>query len=563
MAGKVLDSLWVRLGFQVDQQKLKAFQGQIEGIKHSVQGMAALFGIQVVRSIGRFVEHSIQGAAAINDFADVVGVAREEVDTLVRAGIEASTSADGMKASIRGVARATGEAAMGLGRGVAIFKALGMSAKDGSGKVRETVDVMGDLAERFSKMSAAQRVTVASRFGIADNLAATMASQGRAGFEAFVAQARGGGVLKEADFIAADRASKAFERWKNLTSDLVALIGIRLGPHVERLTASVQNWWHANREEVMDKVESGFATLAQVVGRLSGWLTRIVKVGRTFYDWLDKVGGATWLFYGGAFALVSVKLGGWLLGVAGSLGRLNRQMGRSAWQMGKVGFAAVVVYLALQDVFTFFSGGDSLIGRFVEFTEGLDEARGALLGLALMAATLLGPLAIGAVGLVAWSIAIKDLGDNWNVVKNWFVDGWASVTKAIDDAWFKVKEFAAWLLDSPIGKALRAVLVTLGATDADSRQFVDNVNREGNDRKSIQQNYDANHPITDPSRFAPSYYEGGQAVWRMRGGTNIRNDNQVHLLIEKMLTPDPARSAEVLRAGVNPALRDHQSPVRL
>ncbi len=563
MSGRVIDSLWVRLGFSVDHHKLAAFKSQVDGIKHSVQGMAALIGVQAVRQVAHFIERTIQGAAAINDFADVVGVAREEVDTLIRAGIEASTSADGMKNSIRGVADATGQAAMGLGRSVKLFKMLGLNAKDSNGNVRGTVDVMAELAEKFSKMSAAQRVTVATRFRIDENLAATMASLGGAGFRKFIDDARGGGVLREEDFIAADRTSKAFERMKKLTSDLVALIGIRLGPYVERLTKAAQGWWMANRESVLEGVEKGFAALGKAIKFVAGIVTGFVKVGSSAVDVLKKLGIATWVFYGAAIALAAIKLGAWALGVAAAVTKLNAGLLLTSLHMLKIGLAVAVAYLALQDLATFFRGGDSLIGRFVEFTDGLEGARTALLGIALAVAYLMGPLSIALVGILAWSIAIKDLGDNWNVVKNWFLDGWSSITKAVDDAWSKVKDFAAWILDSPAGKALRWALVNvLGADDTGTSAWIEGQNQDHNDRASKQQNLDASNPLNGGS-MAPSYFEGGQGVWRMRGGTNVRNDNAVHLNIGKIVSERPEDVPRIMAGQVNPMLRDAQSPVRL
>jgi hypothetical protein len=563
VAGKVIDSLWVRLGFSVDHQKLAAFKSQVDGIKHAVQGMAALIGIQAVRQVAAFVEHAVGGAADVQKFAEATGMAASEVDAMSRAVADADVGAEEMRGTIESVYRATGMAAAGFPRFAKLFKILGIEAKDSSGKAKSAAVVMAELAGKFSKMDPATRIAMAARLGISARLSAFMAEQGNAGLGSRFEEARGSGLLSDDDFEKADKTEKAFERLHRTIRGITTVIALELSPWVTKITDGFLAWWKANRKEVVTKVREGFTLLGAALKRVWGWGTELIGVFRGLYKWLDKLGIATWVFYGAAAALALVKLGAWALGIQAAVSKLNGALLVTSLHMLKIGLAVAVAYLALQDLATFFRGGDSLIGRFVEFTDGLEGARTALLGIALIAAVLLGPLSIALVGILAWSIAIKDLVDNLNVVKNWFLDGWTSITKAVDDAWSKVKDFAAWILDSPAGKALRWALVNvLGANDAGTSAWVDSQNQDHNDRASQQQNYDANHPANS-ANMAPSYFEGGQGVWRMRGGTNVRNDNAVTLNIAKIVSERPEDVPRIMAGQVNPMLRDAQSPVRL
>ena len=113
--------------------------------------LAALVGVKVAQFMAEMTREAINVGAAFTDMSKRTGVAVETLSGLSVAakfgGTDINELADGMKDLSEKIADAqdkTSDQAI-------LFKKLGIETKDSSGKLRNVNDVMGDLADQFSK----------------------------------------------------------------------------------------------------------------------------------------------------------------------------------------------------------------------------------------------------------------------------------------------------------------------------------------------------------------------------------------------------------------------------
>lgn len=199
----VIDALVITLG--LDPKGVQ--KGMADAEKTVSGGMSRI--VSTIRSFvaplagafaaGALFKDWLKGADALGKFSASVGQNIEDMNAWQEAVIRAGGTADGFTASFETInSRIAMAGAIGSGRGKKVFEQLGIALKDASGKVRDTKEVMLDLADAAQKMDKAQFVGLARMLGL-DAGTIRALQQGREALAAAIQKQKELGVFTEAD----------------------------------------------------------------------------------------------------------------------------------------------------------------------------------------------------------------------------------------------------------------------------------------------------------------------------------------------------------------------------
>ena len=156
---------------------------------------------KVIDSIQRYSKAELEAAAArlgcgideLGDFAELEQVSVEALQEIGYAAQLNGSSLEALKASVSGVNKTVGEAALGIGRGAQTFEKLGMAAKNADGSVKSFDQVLEEVAGKMEGLSRQEQIALAEKLGIDRSLIPLLA-KGRGELEALRKEAQAFGV---------------------------------------------------------------------------------------------------------------------------------------------------------------------------------------------------------------------------------------------------------------------------------------------------------------------------------------------------------------------------------
>jgi hypothetical protein len=433
----IIDSLLVSLGFKVEPEGLEKFAKHVEGVKHMAE---AVFSFEIVKRIGEFVEGSIEAAAHIQDTAEAFDLSATKMAALGKVAVAHSSDLAAVSAAYQGISQMAGQAAMGIGRGAKLFQQLGLHAKDGTGKAKSGLEVMGDVADKLAKAGTTGRLAMASRLGIDPVLAKAMAQMGRQKFMEEVASAEGKGILSEHDYEVADQTEIAFKQLHGTVKNFTALVAIQLGPTVQKLNKEFGAWVAANRQVIVQKTREFFEKVRWVLSKVVDGVKELAKHGTALKAIVglliaQSLGSKVKLWVGPLIDLAASMKNGAAAAEALKKGVTNVKTALTGGIVAAIG-------LVIEDLWQFYHGGESATGWLLErFPYAVEVAQGAI---AVLSGTLValtvgsGPLGLLVVGIGGFVIAAQSIRDAWTPLMQWFGEAWDGV---LDD----VKRFVNYV----------------------------------------------------------------------------------------------------------------------
>ena len=142
----------------VDQTKtafdsIKRGLGGLTDTAKSVNGVLANLGVGVsLAGIGAMIKSSIDSADALDEMAQRTGIAVESLSLLVPAAELSAVSTEKFEAGLKKLATGMLEAATGSEASAQNFEALGVAVQNQDGTLRDSEQVLLDLADRFQAM---------------------------------------------------------------------------------------------------------------------------------------------------------------------------------------------------------------------------------------------------------------------------------------------------------------------------------------------------------------------------------------------------------------------------
>ena len=176
----------------VDQTKtafdsIKRGLGGLTDTAKSVNGVLANLGVGVsLAGIGAMIKSSIDSADALDEMAQRTGIAVESLSLLVPAAELSAVSTEKFEAGLKKLATGMLEAATGSEASAQNFEALGVAVQNQDGTLRDSEQVLLDLADRFQAMpDGAEKAALAvDIFGKAGAEMIPFLNQGREGIGA-------------------------------------------------------------------------------------------------------------------------------------------------------------------------------------------------------------------------------------------------------------------------------------------------------------------------------------------------------------------------------------------
>lgn len=277
-----------------------------------------------------FLNATRDTALAVDRQSRSLGLSREQVQQWQYVAGQAGVEADAFGQAIGGLAQRANDAAQNGGGAAARFRELGIELTDASGNLRPTNDLLLDAADALHGMApgAHQTATAMALFGDQGRQLLPVLSQGREGVAALTGEfdALGGG-LDNGTIDAVVASDREFKRLRvELTSMLMPAVRFLLDG-----AGKVTRIFHAvTRDTGSVKVALGLMAAGLAV------------LARRFIV-LKAEAIATW----------AATFGPLLLGAA------------------LVG----LLYLVVDDLIALFSGGDSVIGEFIDALFGVGTAK--------------------------------------------------------------------------------------------------------------------------------------------------------------------------------------------
>lgn len=369
MEGLTIRELVTKLGFDIDDEKLDAFESRVEAVKvgliamtaSAIAGAAALFAI--TKSTAEYGDE-------LDAQASLLGLSVEGLQLWTRAAELGDLQAGEFTQALMFLNRTIGDAARGEGEGLKVFQKYGIALKDASGKMRSTEMVLADLMQLFNGVE-----DPATRASLAvDLFGRSGGAMGR-----FLADA--GPKLERAQKIvgafgfSSEVASAADEANDSFTDFLltIRLITHRLGagflPVLKNVSEAVSNWALANEKAIksgLDKFVQGITKAIIFGGEAIKWFlgiaSALVRALGGIQNVVKLVGVAFAALFGAAF-VGAIQAAIALIGALGTAFLI-------AWAKAlivpiAIAAAIAAIILIIEDLYVWIKGGDSVFGAWL------------------------------------------------------------------------------------------------------------------------------------------------------------------------------------------------------
>lgn len=350
-----LRELLVDFFVNVDSKKLDHVNEKIEQVKEAAKGfLEVLAGGAALEGIKSFVEGQVEAGAQLGNTANKLGISTEELQQFQYLMQSNGASADQAGNALTKLNRVVGDAASGGKEASDQFAALGVSIKDSNGNVLPLSEITNQLSEKISGLgSAAEKTAVATKlFGRGNTIVLNALGHGTEKIDEANKEFKelGGGL--SGDFVdSAKAAEEATVGYDLAIAGVKSTIAGGLLPALTKIIKTVAKW---------------AASARQIIGQSK--IVQVVLVGLTV--------AATALAFQGLISLAT-SFG---TAAAAALGFTASTLPISAIGL-LIALAIGAILLIIEDLYTFLTGGQSVIGDWIKSWAGVDAATKIVAGL--------------------------------------------------------------------------------------------------------------------------------------------------------------------------------------
>jgi hypothetical protein len=238
-----LQSAQLKSGLDQVNKRLDSFGKNAKSVGKAIAGVltADLFK-DAILGMGRLVSRGAEVADQMGKLAQSVGVPVAELSKLRVAADLSGMSTQEFAANLGRLAKNMAAAAGGGREQSQVFRTLGVSVTDSTGKLRSAGDVMGDVAEKFAALrdGAAKTALAQHLFGKSGGDMIPLLNQGRAGLEAAAKSAATFGlVISEDAARAAERMNDSLRLLQLAGEGFTIQLSAAVAPAVTTLTEAL------------------------------------------------------------------------------------------------------------------------------------------------------------------------------------------------------------------------------------------------------------------------------------------------------------------------------------
>jgi hypothetical protein len=187
-------------------QELQKAEGDVAKFnKRAASGFAKLgkafaaVGVAAASGLAVLVKGSIDAADELGKTSDRLGISTRDLSALGFAAEQSGSSLGAFEKGAKNLSQSLASAAQGSGKAAKLFDDLGISVTETDGSLRGTIDVVRDLADRFSTLeNGAEKSALAQElFGKSGAELIPLLNEGSEGLAAFAEQAENLGLIIE------------------------------------------------------------------------------------------------------------------------------------------------------------------------------------------------------------------------------------------------------------------------------------------------------------------------------------------------------------------------------
>lgn len=252
MPFKELITKW---GFKVEKEPLDRLEKQIEGIKHSLEFLAAA---EVVKGIYELTERFAHFAEELHVAALSAGLTVEEFQKLTFAAGHYSISQEEMSTGLARLSRNLQQARLGSEEANMAFQQAGLTPQQVLG-FKTSGDALAALADRFRAIQdPIQKQALAMQlFGRGSTSFVAFLSQGSGAIHGLGEEAQKmGAILGEKNVEALVKAEHSLNDLWAVLKNIGATIASYFAPSIETITKSMLKFWEANQKLINVQVRA-------------------------------------------------------------------------------------------------------------------------------------------------------------------------------------------------------------------------------------------------------------------------------------------------------------------
>lgn len=276
-----LNSASLRSGLDAAKSALGSFGATVKGVGEQLRSLTQMQGFQVgkeaIAGLSRFVQAGADAADQMGKMAQAAGTSVESFSRLDYAGGLAGLSTEQLGGAFSKLNKNLAAAAAGSRESMAIFTSLGVRVTDSSGKVRDSADVMSDLARQFANLQdgASKSAMAMEVFGKSGAEMIPFLNQGAEGLAALGEEADKFGITISGQTArAAEEFNDNMEKLERVFKGVAAQVAGQLAPMLTRLTNEL-----LGSKEGVDALKGAVIVLT---GFLKGLVSGGVIIGALF-----------------------------------------------------------------------------------------------------------------------------------------------------------------------------------------------------------------------------------------------------------------------------------------
>ncbi|ATF73898.1 phage tail tape measure protein [Pasteurella multocida] len=273
----LLNELLIKIGVKTNEKDLNKLK-ETDSLLGKLPIAAGLIGTAFTGAVAGLTAFANAQLTVLDDIHQLSKVTGEAVDKIYQLGKVAEvngSSTEAAQASIEGLSRAIGEAAVGVGRGAKAFENYGLSAKDANGNVKDSLTVMGELSDKMQSMSKQEQIAMLSKLGIDASMIQTL-RLGKQELAELMAErdkmTLGVGTKENAQTAAdfKDALTTFFQMIKAVNETIV----LRFAPAIERMIMAFKDWFIVNN----DLIKKGLSILGDSLAWIIDFFTRTISI---------------------------------------------------------------------------------------------------------------------------------------------------------------------------------------------------------------------------------------------------------------------------------------------
>lgn len=283
---KLVD-MFVKIGALTDKESFNKAEGAVQGFNDKIVSIFKFAGAALATGA---VAMAIQRTAdRFNDLGDIAArVGNTTVKELDRLGYVAElTGSDSAtaQASFESLSRTIGEASQGIGKGALIFEKLGLSAKNSSGQVKTTTEVLEDVKAKIEGLSVAEQGAYIQRLGLDKSMIGMLTSDTSEIISQYEkrTQALGINVDEAADLGA--KYNDAIKVAKRGFDDIVTAIVIKILPPITIAIDRVSRLMNENIGLISSYIDPIAKAISIGADLVTGFITGIGKLFSVLDEW--------------------------------------------------------------------------------------------------------------------------------------------------------------------------------------------------------------------------------------------------------------------------------------